>query len=156
MTTTFRSDPKMLEKAYDLYTATIPGLSDIENLFWALIFQPLPPIITSKTDLHGTDPLGLSGNPPLVLTLISSTWDKDSDTARIVQTARDLISKIDEAAAISGNANRYIYLNYAYEGQDPISGYGEQNKKFLQSVSRTYDPNGLFQTGCPGGFKVFS
>ena len=155
ITTTFRSDPDMLRRAYNIYNATIPGLEDVQNLFWALIFQPLPPAITSKTSIHGIDPLGLDGNPPLVLALISSAWSLDTDTARVVQTGRKLISDIEQAAADTGNANRYIYLNYAYQGQDPIRGYGEQNKAFLQEVSRAYDPHGLFQTGCPGGFKVF-
>ncbi|KAL9092032.1 MAG: hypothetical protein Q9159_001030 [Coniocarpon cinnabarinum] len=155
ITTTFRSDPTMLQKAYDLWVPTTNSLSDVQNLFWSLIFQPLPPAITSKTDKHGIDPLGLSGNPPLVLALISSAWDLDSDTPRVVQTAKNLISNIDNAAVETGTTNRYRYLNYAYEGQDPITGYGSDNKAFLQKVSRDYDPDGLFQTGCPGGFKLF-
>lgn len=48
-----------------------------------------------------------------------------------------------------------MYMNYAYTSQDPIGSYGEENKAELQRVSNRYDPQGLFQKGVPGGFKLF-
>lgn len=155
ITVTFKSNPTLLKKAYYLYNDTIPGLSTIQNFFWALIFQPLPPVITGRTHKHGIDPLGLDGSPPLVLALISAAWDRDTDTPQIAATARKLIADINTVAREMGLDDYDVYLNYAHEGQDPISGYGTKNKAFLQQVSRDYDPHGLFQWGCPGGSKVF-
>jgi FAD/FMN-containing dehydrogenase len=45
-------------------------------------------------------------------------------------------------------------LNYCAEWQRPFEGYGRENWRFLQGVSRRYDPEGLFQRGCVGGFKL--
>jgi hypothetical protein len=36
--------------------------------------------------------------------------------------------------------NRWVYLNYASQWQDPIQGYEITNKLELQSVSSKYDP----------------
>jgi hypothetical protein len=41
------------------------------------------------------------------------------------------------------------------ESQDVIGGYGEESKKRLQAASRKHDPEGLFQLGVPGVFKLF-
>jgi hypothetical protein len=46
-------------------------------------------------------------------------------------------------------------MNYAAKGDDVISSYGAANKAILQKASKKYDPHGLFQTGVPGGFKLF-
>ncbi|KAJ8129084.1 hypothetical protein O1611_g4550 [Lasiodiplodia mahajangana] len=50
----------------------------------------------------------------------------------------------------------YVYMNYASEDQDVIKSYGGENKKFLQETSKKYDPEGLFQKGVPGGWKLFT
>lgn len=51
----------------------------------------------------------------------------------------------------------FVYLNYAFDFQDPIGSYGEKNQAFLQETSKNYryNPEGLFQKGVPGGFKLF-
>ncbi len=46
-------------------------------------------------------------------------------------------------------------MNYAWIDQDPIVSYNAENKGRLQQVSKKYDPEGVFQKGCPGGFKLF-
>jgi hypothetical protein len=45
-------------------------------------------------------------------------------------------------------------MNYAYNFQDPITSYGSRNHEHLQTVSKTYDAEGLFQMAVPGGFKL--
>ena len=54
-----------------------------------------------------------------------------------------------------GVDSQYIYLNYAANWEDPIAGYGEVVKSRLQEVSRKFDPEGVFQRMCPGGFKLW-
>lgn len=48
----------------------------------------------------------------------------------------------------------YKYLNYATSWQDPLGSYGERNLDNLRDVGRKYDPKGVFQNLCPGGFKI--
>jgi hypothetical protein len=45
-------------------------------------------------------------------------------------------------------------LNYCAEWQRPFESYGEENWQFLKEMSKKYDPEGLFQKGCVGGFKL--
>ena len=66
-----------------------------------------------------------------------------------------LLGQIETATKAAGVFNAFKYLNYAAGSQDPISGYGAASKSNLQSVSKKYDPSGFFQTGVPGGFKLF-
>ena len=47
----------------------------------------------------------------------------------------------------------YINLNYAHAVQK-VFGEGRR-KKWLQKVSKVFDPEGIFQRCVPGGFKLF-
>jgi hypothetical protein len=43
----------------------------------------------------------------------------------------------------------WLYINYADgASQDPLATVGAGN------AARRYDPDGVFQTRCPGGFKI--
>jgi hypothetical protein len=57
-------------------------------------------------------------------------------------------------AADRGTLNRYEYLNYAYETQTPIQGYGPDAVAKLKAASSTFDPDQVFQKQVPGGFKL--
>lgn len=46
------------------------------------------------------------------------------------------------------------YLNYAEMTQDPLKTYGEENVAYLKEVALRYDPDQVFQTRVPGGFKI--
>ena len=61
----------------------------------------------------------------------------------------------DQAAAkVQEGKGSWVYLNYAAEWQDPIGSYGAANVGRLMSVSRRYDPTGVFQELVKGGFKI--
>lgn len=64
------------------------------------------------------------------------------------------IADLDEFAKSVGADNPWKYLDYAYETQDPLASYGEENLQKLRDVSKKYDPEGVFQIMVPGGFKV--
>ena len=87
--------------------------------------------------------------------LINATWKRASDDALVYAAVDELFGKIEAKAKELGVFNRWKYMNYAAGHQDVIAGYGEETKRMLQDVSRKYDPEGLFQKGCVGGFKVF-
>jgi hypothetical protein len=65
-----------------------------------------------------------------------------------------MFTKANAYASAKGKLNRYVYLNYAYKGQKPITGYGSANVAKLESISRKYDPAQIFQNQVPGGFKL--
>ncbi|KAI1162022.1 hypothetical protein F5B18DRAFT_653155 [Nemania serpens] len=67
---------------------------------------------------------------------------------------KSALQGINQDAASKGTKVDYVYMNYASEDQDVIGSYGSKNKKFLQDVGEKYGPEGLFQKGVPGGWKL--
>ena len=81
-------------------------------------------------------------------------WDKAQNDEFVKATTRRVVELIDAVATAKKTNHRYRYLNYCAEWQRPFEGYGKDNYQFLRQVSRKYDPEGLFQKGCVGGFKL--
>lgn len=53
-----------------------------------------------------------------------------------------------------GGGQDWVYLNYADSSQDVLRSYGAENLRKIREVSQIYDPEGVFQRLCPGGFKI--
>ncbi|KAF2875735.1 FAD binding domain protein [Massariosphaeria phaeospora] len=143
ITITFKNDFAFLTYVYDTFKKTVSTqLSATSSLAMSLTFQPLPPAITSKSGLKGGNVMGLNPSDGAQVLFIRSTGKAVHD------------EMVREAKA-RGVWNRWIYLNYADGWQGPIGSYGEANLRFLQEVSRKYDPKGVFQKQVPGGLKLF-
>lgn len=97
--------------------------------------------------------MGLDAEDHLGLVTLALTWSKSEDSQLVLATTELLMKEIE---SVSSSKSNFVYLNYAASYQDPVSSYGSASKAFLRSVSKKYDPEGLFQTGVPGGFKLFS
>jgi len=54
----------------------------------------------------------------------------------------------------SSNLPQTREQDYCGAWQQPFESYAEDNLAFLNGVIRKYDPNGLFQDACVGGFKL--
>jgi len=147
--TVFHSAPGIVEKVHQLWNSTTDSIKNIPGIAYFIIFQRMPAIEPGNA-------LGLeaSDNPPLVLCLLSVTWDRAQDDALINSVSKTLIEEIDKATKAAGLFHRFKYLNYVAPFQDPIGSYGPASKAQLQAVSKKYDPEGFFQAGVPGGFKL--
>ena len=151
-TTTIKSDPATLTAVHAAYCDAIASLRQVKGLLWTLVLQPLLPDWVRKGD---TNPLGLHGcHEPLVIVSFTVNWDKRQDDDRVKMTTRRTVEQMEAVAAVYKTGHRYRYLNYCAEWQGPFESYGVENLQFLQEVSRRYDPEGLFQNGCVGGFKL--
>lgn len=129
----------------------------MKGVVWSLTLQPIVPAITSKSSPQGGNSLGLNpSDGPLINALLTSSWSESSDDELINETAAKFIDDIETLAREEGVYRSFIYLNYANKTQNPIDGYGAASKANLQALSKKYDPEGLFQRGVPGGFKLFS
>lgn len=156
VTNTFKNDISFLNSVYALFKTATARLPDVPGLALTLTIQPIPPAITSKSAPLGGNSLGLNPSEgAFALCLISGTWDSPEIDAVIESTAKGLNSQIIAAAKSNGVFNKWVYVNYAAEFQDPIGGYGPANQAKLRVVSRRYDPQPLFQRHVPGGFKLF-
>lgn len=90
-----------------------------------------------------------------MLVELTASWNNTSDDTLVDTTSRNLFLEIDKASQAAGAFNRFKYLNYALNGQNPIDGYGPRNVAKLRAVSKKYDPYRIFQYAVPGGFKLF-
>jgi hypothetical protein len=100
--------------------------------------------------------LGLDESPdePLVIVQFTVNWALSADDEKVEEITRTAIERIDVFAKENQTSHRYRYLNYCGSWQKPFLSYGANNLEFLRGVSREYDPDGLFQWGSPGGFKL--
>ncbi|KAJ5948699.1 FAD binding domain protein [Penicillium verhagenii] len=116
----------------------------------------LQPLLPSWVEKGDSSPIGISEstNDALVVISFSLRWDRAEDDNLVFNMARDIVARIDAVAKEKGTGHPYRYLNYCASWQRPLEGYGENNLQFITDVSGTYDPDGLFQRGCQGGFKL--
>lgn len=154
-TTTIKNDPATLAAAHAAYCDAIASIRrvNIKGLVWTLVLQPLLPDWVRKGDAN---PLGLDGgiDEPLVIVSFTVNWAECRDDDFVQTITRRTVEQIDAAAAANKTGHRYRYLNYCAQWQRPFEAYGGENWRFLQGVSRRYDPEGLFQKACVGGFKL--
>lgn len=155
-TGTYHNSAAMMKRVYEIANDTVRDLNGVSGVKYSLSFQPEPTILLAKAEAAGGNSLGLDpAEGPLFNFLLTVTWDSASDDALVTQKAQELYTRSEAAAEELGVQNRYLYLNYAAEWQDPITGYGPDVKARLQATSKKYDPNGVFQKQVPGGFKLF-
>jgi FAD/FMN-containing dehydrogenase len=154
-TTTVKNDPATLTAAHAAYRDAIASIRrvSVKGLVWTLVLQPLLPDWVRKGD---PNPLGLHdhSNEPLVIVSFTVNWAQCENDQFVKTTTRHAIEQIDAFAESHKTDHRYRYLNYCADWQRPFQGYGPENLRFLQGMSRRYDPDGLFQRGCVGGFKL--
>ena len=124
----------------------------MKGLVFVLVFQAILPGWMNKGH---PNILGLEDcTEPLIIINCSVTWANDKDDDFVRSTVRRLLEEIELAAAARGTGHRYKFMNYCMEWQRPYDGCGEQNMKLMRDASRKYDPDGFFQCGPSGGFKL--
>ena len=152
---TIKNDSATLAAAHASYCDAFASLrpNKVKGLVFTLVLQPLLPDWVRKGD---PNPLGLHAevNEPLVIVSFTVNWDEIDDDNLVKTTIRRAVEQIETIAAANKTGHPYRYLNYCQEWQKPFEGYGKENLQFLHEVSRRYDPDGLFQKGCMGGFKL--
>lgn len=145
----------MVQFAYQTLKSLGPELPATPGTMISITLQPMTPATTGKAASMGGNSLGLDDvHSPLVLCLVGATWDDPSEDETIKSLGKRINDRITAESKRRGLWHRWIYLNYADRLQDPITGYGEANKKQLQVTSRKYDPTGFFQKIVSGGFKL--
>lgn len=154
-TVTIKNDTVTLAAAHAAYCDAFASIrrDHVKGLVFTLVLQPLLPDWVRKGD---SNPLGLHDgtDEPLVIVSFTVNWDEGQDDDLVKTTTRRAVEQIDAVAAANKTGHPYRYLNYCQEWQRPFEGYGEKNLRLLQKVSRMYDPDGMFQKGCVGGFKL--
>lgn len=152
-TTTIRNDFETMKAAYTICCeTTATKLRHVKNLRYPFIYQAILPGWMNRGD---PNILGLEGcTEPLIIIGLSLTWERVEDDELVRSTARQTLDQINAAAAARQADHPYRFINYCMDWQQPYEGCGEGNLKLMRQANHKYDPNGLFQTGRVGGFKI--
>ncbi|KAI1288160.1 FAD-binding domain-containing protein [Xylaria venustula] len=143
MNATIKADVATLKAATELFSTAIEPLESCEGILLSFTLQPYPLSLLQQSATQGGNVLGLDRE-----------LDREDD-ARIIATLREALEKIDADATKRGTSVPFKYLNYAAPFQRPIESYGSYSCAKLRKASQEYDPDGLFQKGVPGGWKLF-
>jgi hypothetical protein len=151
MNTTVKANVATLLAAPDIFAAAFKPLESLEGMTGAFTLQAYPTSLLQKCN----DSLRLDTEKGTLMHLLLSTrWNDDEDDNVVIKTSQTALREMDRVAASRGTTVPYRSMSYAYSFQHPIASYGSANHGNLRTVSKAYDPIGLFQTGVPEGFKL--
>ncbi|KAJ4321400.1 hypothetical protein N0V94_002937 [Neodidymelliopsis sp. IMI 364377] len=154
-TWTVKLDKDLATSTKDIFFEEVTSITDTDDLVAAISLQVITEPILEKMTQRGGNTLGLSAaDGPLMNVLIALRWSNTADDSRLNQFAATVKDRAVAAAKAKGKDVDYLYMNYASPWQDPVAGYGATNKAKLQSISKKYDPTGVFEKLQPGYFKL--
>ncbi|KAI9374423.1 hypothetical protein BJX61DRAFT_301221 [Aspergillus egyptiacus] len=159
LTSTYRNNADVLHKTIEILNQKIDAALPLaKGTDWSImvIIQPWPKLLWQKNQDNGIgNVLGLDRfDENMLQVLYDYSWDSEEDDALFRRLCEEALAELDEYAKSIDAYNEYIYLNYADKTQNPLRGYGDENVEFIREVALRYDPDGVFQTQVPGGFKV--
>lgn len=157
-TATFDVSAEFLETIYDALNATVWDfqLAGQGLLLWDVALEPLPTVFVS----HGANNNSLGTTPKdgnSMIVLLSALWAPTSanESSIVQQKADEAMNRIHKAAESAKLAKRFVYANYAGAQQKPYISYGQEDLVSLRQTAKRYDPQAMFQTAVPGGFKLW-
>ena len=129
--------------------AHVPGLQA------TLTLQPIALHTVEEGERRGGNVLGLPKVPHTWM-CISPTWNDAADDVVVLDTGRAFLDAVAALAAQRGLLYRYLFRNGAGADQQATASYGPGQVRFMEAVSRRYDPTGVFQKlwTAPDGFKL--
>ncbi|RGP66183.1 6-hydroxy-d-nicotine oxidase [Fusarium sporotrichioides] len=155
---TFKNKLSLYQKALELHKEFVndwKAQSPDGDFICHAIFQAMPTVFSKHSLERGGNVVGLdreTDNAVMfqVQHMVNGVEQERLARERMVQFRQTIKQySVDEDAAVE-----WEYLNYADFTQDPLSTYGSENVDFIRKVAKKYDPEGVFQTRFPGGFKI--
>ena len=129
-----------------------------KNAFFSYVaaqFQPLPRIFTKHSLDRGGNVLGLDRyEDNNVIFLLDVAWNGTQYDAQIRSLADQVMSRLANYLHTAGALKDFQYINYSFQDQDPLGGYGAAALQKIKDASKKYDPGQVFQRLVPGGFKL--
>ncbi|KKY16132.1 putative fad binding domain containing protein [Diplodia seriata] len=156
MTITFQNDAEIMKKAAELFDAMVKKLKkDGGDWLTLTMFQPLPAVFAELGVERGGNMLGLDQSPENHILFMSYCGWKGAEKDKMFEDAeRELMTELKAFSKSKGKDHPYIYLPYAYSDQKPLESYPLVNIERIRAMAQKYDPEGVFQTMVPGGFKI--
>jgi hypothetical protein len=148
--------PDYLEKLLELLNIKNKDLPLLSNSMIGV--QPFHRLMRqSGMNTGGHNALGLQDlhpNDDIVVVLLTVSWFQASRDEVVQTWSKNFVASAQKLAKDMNAYSSYVYMNYAYEGQNTLASYSPQAQQLLREASLRYDPGQVFQTQVPGGFKV--
>lgn len=146
-----------MEALYEKWQQTLAAVKDAEGFIFSFGFHPLTKTLLAQSAETGSNAMDIPpSDGPLFVILINPCWTQPQDDDRIFAAMETLVADLRRLAGEKGLLHRYVFTNYAYQKDNVMAGYGEQSLAKLRAASEKYDPEGMFQKGVPGGFKLYA
>ncbi|KAB2571786.1 FAD-dependent monooxygenase yanF [Lasiodiplodia theobromae] len=154
-TATYRNSPELVSFILDTYIEEIDPIRNCSGILPACTLQFITPPMFKHMRERSGNALGLDDeDEPLLLLNLNTMWHNELDDDAVLGAADNIVRKVNEKAKSMGLDHEYVYMNYASQYQDPIAGYGQENKDRLLAIAEKYDPERVFQKLQPGYFKL--
>ncbi|KAK3307410.1 uncharacterized protein B0T15DRAFT_492889 [Chaetomium strumarium] len=158
-TLSLKNDPRILAHASAVHDKLVADLKDFipeQDFVTQCLFQPLPTVFGQNSIAAGGNVMGVERQPHNgILFLATAMVRTPEQEAFAYPKVKAWVESVSEfARGIDGGLLEWRYLNYADKSQDPLATYGEANLRLMREVAAKYDPDGVFQRLCPGGFKL--
>ncbi|KAI1258933.1 hypothetical protein F5Y18DRAFT_411892 [Xylariaceae sp. FL1019] len=153
---TYKLDKRIIEKTTEVYNKLVSDISERSaGPVIQMVLQPLPTKFAQHSAARGGNMMGMDlikNDAVLLIAAVEGSTPGFYEMAfPIFQAA---IQEIDDfAKSVDGHID-FLYLNYCDGSQDPLSTFGKENIRKMKEAAAKYDPNGVFQTKMPGGFKI--
>ncbi|XDG05523.1 hypothetical protein ABKA04_005138 [Annulohypoxylon sp. FPYF3050] len=152
---TIKPDVPLMEAFHKKWQDMIATIQDVSGLTFSFGYHPLTKAMLESSAGAGGNAITIPpSDGPLFVVLVNPGWDLPKDDSRVFKTVGDFVADLRKLATDNGLLHRYIFANYAYQRDDCIRGYGKESIIKLMETSKKYDPEGIFQKGVPGGFKL--
>lgn len=158
-TLSFKNDTSIIQKASELQYVLAKELKEkvTDGDFTShCAFQPIPSLYSQHSVAAGGNIMGLEAYPHDGIMLQVSASVKTAELAEWVRPKVRAITQelVAFARTIEDGIMPWQHLNYAAADQEPLRSYGAENVAKMRAAAAKYDPNGVFQRLCPGGFKI--
>lgn len=154
-TVTTYVDEKLAVDILDIYQEEITPITNLTGIVPALSYQVMRVPQLQAMTRNGGNTHGIGGGKkPLMIFNLSVMWALQTDDELVLNACHNFITRTEDMAKQRDLLHPFLYMNYASQWQDPIAGYGAENKARLLEVSKKYDPEGVFQKLHPGYFKL--
>lgn len=154
----FKNNTSIMLKAAELHDALVEELEhhiEDNDFKTQCVFQPLPLSFIERSKESGGNIMGLEqhdtdgiiwGFHVMVRTPELEAW--------ALPKVRGVYENLRAFAISIDGLLSWTTANYAHPTQEVLQSYGKDNVRKLKDAAAKYDPEGVFQHLCPGGFKI--
>ncbi|KAF2447363.1 FAD-binding domain-containing protein [Karstenula rhodostoma CBS 690.94] len=157
-TMTIANNAEIFAKIVELHEAFVnewKTLTSDNDFITQCMFQSIPTVFSVHSVERGGNVMGLDSEDRNAIMVLLDIAVKTAEEEAIARPLLRSYGEQMEAFAVSKDGLvSWKFLNYADSYQDPLASYGSANVEKIRAAAKKFDPEGVFQTKAPGGFKI--